>query len=84
MSHLGTFFLPKGKGPINFSATRIPGGIFVGITMNETVYRFIVESEDEASLEALRKKIGNEILDVVKKLATEEVDRMLGKGKTKR
>jgi hypothetical protein len=81
MTHLGTFFFPKGKGPLNTSATRIPGGVFIGITINEKVYRFIVESEDEASLESLRKKIGQEVISSVKKLATVEVDILLGKEK---
>lgn len=79
MTHLGTFLIPRGKGPLNTSATRIPGGVFVGITMNEKVYRFIVESDEGDSLESLRKKLGDEIVKMVKRLALEEVDRLLGK-----
>ena len=77
MKDLGAF-LPKGRGPLNTQATRIPGGVFVGITMSDKVYQIVVESE-EAGLEKLNKVLGGEISSVVKKLAMTEADIILGK-----
>lgn len=76
--HLGTYKIPMGQGPLFTSATKIPGGVFVGITMNEVVYRFIVEANEE-NLSKLRDRIGDDVVKFVRQLATVEIDNLLKK-----
>lgn len=76
--HLGTYKIPMGQGPLFTSATKIPGGVFVGITMNEVVYRFIVEAEKE-SLDKLKARLGDDVVAFVKRLAELEVENLLQK-----
>jgi hypothetical protein len=48
--------------------------------MNETVYRFIVES-DGRSLLKLREQLSEDIVQAIKKLAEKEVERIFKKEK---